>query len=217
MFTTTTPEQTSERTLASAVESTIAWRLRIETRVEHQAIEQNCRLRRLSEPDLEIEEYVSILRRLLAYVGPVEDDLRRWSQHLPHSLELASRLTKAELLRRDIATLSRSGDLEANLSVVAPSPGLSSVEQAWGCLYLFEGATMGGQILARCLQSNLGLTPDHGTAFYSSYRHLTGARWQTFKAALNASVVEEALFADEIVATAQATFRAMNLWMAGDR
>jgi len=188
-------------------------RLRAETRGEHLAIEQNRRLRRLSEADLSIPEYVSILVRLAGFLLPVEDDLRRGSDLFPQSIDLSARLLKTELLRRDVAALAPGFDWDAEPFILDSGIELGVPERAWGYLYVFEGATLGGQILARSLHAQLGLTPDHGTAFYNSYGKLTGARWQAFKAALNASVAEGTLKENEIIAGAQAAFHAMNAWM----
>jgi heme oxygenase len=184
-------------------------RLRAETRGHHEAIERNRRLHRLTEADLGVEEYVSILARMAAFLGPIETGLHRWEDRFPASLEVSARLIKTDLLRRDIAALAPG--FEDDLA--APVDGPATLERAWGCFYVFEGATLGGQILARSLHEQFGFTAEHGTAFYNSYGKQTGARWQAFKAALNAGVADEGLDEGEIIAGARATFQSMNEWM----
>ena len=190
-------------------------RLRVETRGHHEAIERNRRLRRLTQADLSVVEYVAILTRMVAFLGPVEAALRPWKDRFSPSLEMDARLTKTDLLRRDIAALA-PGLVAARAAPDALAFGqLATLERAWGCLYVFEGATLGGQLLARSLHEQFGFTAEHGTAFYNSYGKQTGARWQAFKSALNASVANQSLEESEIIASAQSTFQSMNEWMDG--
>jgi heme oxygenase len=188
-------------------------RLRIATRGEHEAIERNRRLSRLTQKDLSVEEYVDILVRLAGYFGPIETELDRWGDCFPQSLELKLRLTKTDMLRRDIAALASEFDGERSKRDGISFAGLTTRESAWGCLYVFEGATLGGQIMARSLHERFGFTAQHGTAFYNAYGRQNGARWQGFKAALNAAVADEGLEGNEIIAAARATFRSMDAWM----
>lgn len=208
-------EDTVVKPRSAASDGSFTARLRVETRGEHEAIERNRRLRRLTETDLGVEEYVSVLARLAGFLGPVETELHRWAGRFPRSLDLDARLTKADLLGRDLAALAPGFDGRVS-ALAAPFAGLATFERAWGCLYVFEGATLGGQILARSLHAQLGLTADRGTAFYNAYGKQTGARWKAFKAALNASVVEDGLDPGEIIAGARATFQSMNAWMDAD-
>jgi heme oxygenase len=187
-------------------------RLRLETRGEHESIERNRRLRRLSERDLSVDEYIVILVRMAAFLGPLEAALAQWADRFPASIEAPARLIKTSLLRRDIAALAPQLDNGAATNVVR----LATLESAWGSLYVFEGATLGGQIMARSLYEQFGFTAERGAAFYNSYGKQISARWQAFKAALNAEVAEDRLEESQIIAAARATFQSMNAWMDAD-
>ena len=55
--------------------------------------------------------------------------------------------------------------------------------QLIGTLYAIEGATLGGQVVSRQLQANLGLAATTGARFFHGYGDVaeTGRRWQAFE------------------------------------
>jgi heme oxygenase len=50
-----------------------------------------------------------------------------------------------------------------------------------GCLYVTEGATLGGQIISRSL-GQLGIGPTSGGLFFHGYGAKTGEMWKSFRA-----------------------------------
>ena len=52
---------------------------------------------------------------------------------------------------------------------------------AVGCLYVLEGATLGGQIISRHL-ATLGIGPANGALFFHGYGSRTGEMWKMFQA-----------------------------------
>ncbi len=197
-------------------ELVITARLRAETRSDHDAIEANPRMSRLTALDLGLCDYAAILSRMAGFHAPVERGLRRWAARFPAALDLEARLVKSDLLRqdlRDIGFAAEEGETEADGRFGA----FPTIEAAWGCLYVVEGATLGGQIIARNLHAALGVTSDRGAAFHMPYGAATGARWQGFKAILTDEVGRGALDPDAIVAGAREAFAALDGWMSGDR
>ena len=59
-------------------------------------------------------------------------------------------------------------------------PDCTTPEQLLGCLYVIEGATLGGRSITRHLQIRLGLTPESGGAFFDGYGAQTGSHWKAF-------------------------------------
>ena len=53
-----------------------------------------------------------------------------------------------------------------------------------GCLYVLEGATLGGVVIRRHPEQKLRLGPDNGAAFFHAYGPDTGRRWREFCGAL---------------------------------
>lgn len=197
---------------ANALRSDIAQRLRMETRPDHDAIEANPRLARLLAADLTRAEYATSLGRLLGYYLPVEAALRDMAHVFPAALEADVRLSKTGLLRADLTALGASSDVPCADDAFLP---MRQPEAAWGCLYVMEGSTLGGQIIARTLAASIDVHPTSGGSFHVPYGPLTGARWQTFRALLAREVEEHGLDPDAVVAGAKTTFATMNAWMAG--
>jgi len=110
---------------------------------------------------------------------------------------------KAQTLTRDLAVLA-----------VFPEPTLMctdvvailSVAEAFGCLYVLEGSTLGGQIISRQLGAKLGLTPENGGAFFSSYGPRVGQMWKVFSERLELFCSGHPECQEEIVQAALATF-----------
>lgn len=53
----------------------------------------------------------------------------------------------------------------------------ADIAELIGTLYAIEGSTLGGQVICRHLQANLGLTPARGARFFSAYGPETENRW----------------------------------------
>jgi heme oxygenase len=51
---------------------------------------------------------------------------------------------------------------------------------AVGCLYVLEGATLGGQFISRHL-ATLGIGPANGGLFFHGYGAKTGEMWKSFQ------------------------------------
>lgn len=125
--------------------------------------------------------YVDVLSRLAAYHAAAEAALAPWADALAtHGADPAAR-AKTPLLRRDLAALAGSGDVP---DFLAPPPAVPTPAHAFGLAYVLEGATLGGQLLRRQLGPALGLTPEHGLAFFAAYGADTGPMWRAFTAAL---------------------------------
>ena len=79
-------------------------------------------------------------------------------------------------------------------------------EQAFGCLYVLEGATLGGQLITRRL-GDLAVP----SGFFSSYGSEVGPMWRRFGHQLGA---REDLDSTEVVEAANATFSLFDSWFA---
>jgi heme oxygenase len=82
-----------------------------------------------------------------------------------------------------------------------------------GWLYVLEGATLGGAVIARHVR-RAGTVPAAALSFHTLYGRSLGARWREYHAAVAAWVGEDARRADAVVAGALATFAALEDWCA---
>jgi heme oxygenase len=196
-------------------DSSVWLQLRQATRPNHEAIEENPYLKRLLAGDISKEEYVSILKKLAAFYAPVEDEWLRWASRFPKELEIEARACKTALLREDLAELDdERPDQQDQLHFdLAP---FQSLEEVWGCVYVIEGSTVGGQLIAKALANSLGVTTGHGGSFYSPYGETTALRWQIFRKTLNDAVESQALDLDKMTTAARSTFSSLDRWMAAN-
>lgn len=186
-------------------------RLKRETRPAHDSIEANIRLARLTAPDLQRSEYVAILARLWGFHRPVEAQLQQLLGASGLGLALERR-QKAHLLEHDLSLLGAP----IETAPCCPWRLREDAAAAWGVLYVLEGATLGGRMILKHLQSSLGLGPDTGAAYYAGYGAETGAMWQGFRARLGAVCAERPHWEARVLAGALATYREMDAWVAGD-
>jgi heme oxygenase (biliverdin-IX-beta and delta-forming) len=59
-------------------------------------------------------------------------------------------------------------------------PEIERIGQLVGVLYTIEGATLGGQVISRCLAEHHGLGSTGGACFFNGYGERTPIMWQDF-------------------------------------
>ncbi len=91
-------------------------------------------------------------------------------------------------------------------------PDLTHFAQALGCLYVLEGATLGGQIIARQLRQSFNFDAQYGAAFFNGYGAQTAEKWKTFGAALTFYATSSEL-EDTIIQAADETFLTLEQWL----
>lgn len=179
--------------------------LREQTRVEHAAIEATLGL--MSDA-LTLQEYRRTLERFHGFWQPLEARLRQVPGLDMTGIDLAAR-AKTPLLALDLRALGVEEPRGARLCDDLPLVG--SPGAALGCLYVIEGASLGGQIISRHLRARLDITKDTGGRFFHGYGERTGEMWRTFRAAVE--VFDASAGAqDEMVAAAIGTFRGLRVW-----
>ena len=153
-------------------------RLKDATTADHQRLDAHPRLQALLAPGLPNAIYGALLHALLAWYTPLELHLinRLDSWRVPLALD---RRRKTGLLERDLRVLGL-GDHLTELAPDAALPMLDCRPAALGCMYVLEGATLGGQMIARQLQQNAGMTITTGSAFFHSYGPEVGSLWHAF-------------------------------------
>lgn len=180
-------------------------RLREETRAEHDAIEAALGL--MSE-SLTPGAYRRTLERFYGYYQPFEAAIRAVDGWAGCGLELDDR-RKTPLLESDLRVLGE--DRPERLPQCQQLPRIFSMADAFGGLYVMEGATLGGQHISRHVRQTLGVTPETGGRFFYGYGERTGTMWQSFRSALVAFATTRQA-EDEVVASAIATFKTLRGW-----
>lgn len=184
--------------------------LRAATRQLHRKLDERGCMRRLVAPDLRQAEYVEILAAFWGFYAPLEEDLARVTAS-PAWAPWATGRRQAGRLARDLAFFGRGiGALPRCEKVTC----LKSETDLPGVLYVLEGSALGGQVISKCLNRSLALTPETGAAFFFGDGAGTRARWHDFLACLHVWAAPKT--EDEIegpAAAARETFRALSLWL----
>lgn len=143
--------------------------LRAATRADHKALEAQPLMRRLVAPELTLAEYGQIMRAQRAFYRMLEPMLWSFERQLRERLpEVGYRYhSRLPSLERDCRQLALSDDETegAQGSVFRPK----SAEEALGVLYVLEGASQGGRVIAHRLTQVLALDDDNGACFFSLY------------------------------------------------
>ena len=187
--------------------SLLRQQLKRETAGLHQRLEAQLGL---MEPELSIHRYQRVLRTFYGFYAPVEASLVRLAAAGPPlGFPLRARCALIEtdlhalgLARRELAGLPRCTDL----------PRLSCPEDLAGCLYVLEGACLGGQVIAQALHQQLGVAKGSGGSFFVGDAEATSARWILFLTWLD-GLARAGARSDEIVASACATFLTLGRWV----
>lgn len=183
--------------------------LKRETLADHIGIEQRFNLpSRLQSAG----EYGRLLSYFWGFYAPVEERLAARGDWASYGIEIQQRL-KAHLAIADLRALGWAPPALADLPRCQELPALDSFAQAAGCLYVLEGATLGGQYIARQTERALGLTPQHGCSFFTSYGERVGPMWLALRKALN-DAEQRDLDAAAVVGGARETFRCFDRWLA---
>jgi heme oxygenase len=191
-------------------------RLKLATGASHVALEKQLPL---MNADLSRDEYRRCLARFYGFYAPLEDQLLTSPHWSGLALDYASRL-KTPRLVRDLVALGSSAAALAELPRCMDLPNTYTPEHLLGSLYVIEGATLGGRIITRHLQVQLGLTPESGGAFFDGYGAQTGDQWKAFCALLShhatptvePSAVTESRH-EAIAAGANQTFDTLTRWL----
>ena len=173
---------------------TLLERLKIETRPAHDRIEAAMDLdRRVSSRD----SYRDLLIRFYGFH-------RAWeSAAAARAPDRAffERRCKTEVLARDLEVLGFKSEDIMRLPQCRPLMPLPAPAAVLGSMYVVEGSTLGGAIIARDVERRLGLTAETGCAYFRSYGRDIADMWKSFGALLLEASSPET--DDNIVASAQ--------------
>jgi heme oxygenase len=183
-------------------------RLKRETAAAHHHLEAQLGL---LDPSLDVHRYRRVLETFYGFYAPVEIEVaRRAAVEPPLGFPLRAR---TGLIERDLLALGVSPTELAALALCRDRPELSCVEDLAGCLYVVEGACLGGQVLTPLLRRRLDLAKNSGAAFFSGDEEWTLPRWTVVVAWLD-ELPRAGASAAKIISAATATFDAFARWAA---
>lgn len=150
------------------------------------------------------EDYIRMLNWLYGFYSPMETLIRR--QLTSDVFPDMDKRCRAEYLLWDI---QRSGLAVPSPDTCHELPAIDSIDRALGALYVLEGSTLGGRIIAGMVSRQLGTTDS--LSFFNGYGAETGTMWQSFKEFLDQPRSEDQK--TDIIDTAKATFITFKNWI----
>lgn len=175
-------------------------KLKESTRDQHEALES---VVDVMNRTFSLDDYKGLLTKFYRFYSSLEPNLPT-GELLEAGFDTSPR-KKVPLLERDLNALGVL-DKVKHLPAGSGAPAVGSVPEAWGSIYVMEGATLGGQVITRHLKEHLGVTPEKGGAFFNSYGKEVGPMWKAFGAAVTAYSEKNPEADEAIVESAKRTF-----------
>ena len=181
-------------------------RLKSETARAHDRIEEEINLEAITHS---ISAYRNLLGRLYGFHAAWEP----MAEHALADAEFFRKRRKVALLQTDLRDLGMSGDRIAKLGLCDPTVTMRTPAEAWGSMYVVEGSTLGGTVIARHVERYLGLSHHNGCHYFRCYGADVRPMWMSFRAGLLARCgpADE----DAVVAAACRTFDTLHNWLCG--
>jgi heme oxygenase len=120
----------------------------------------------------------------------------------PLKIDLKSIMQRRDLLAADLHALASVLPAPQSLGIRLPTSG-----HGFGCLYVLEGAALGGRVISKRVKQTLGLGPTTGGAYFHGLGRQTASHWSDFLTVLNTIPADSAMGANA-EAGAIATFLA---------
>jgi heme oxygenase len=186
----------------SAESPTLLSRLRLETRPYHDAVEANSFNTALAAGTVTATETAQFLARLYGFMQPYETALRLHAADFGPEWQLDQRY-RTPLILEDLARLG----FPAEPPLCIAMPPLHTQAQLLGAMYVMEGSTLGGQVIARQLDK-AGIAAH---AFFTGRAERTGPLWKAFCQLLGEAANEDQA---AVVASAILTFQSLSEWLS---
>jgi heme oxygenase (biliverdin-IX-beta and delta-forming) len=178
-------------------------KLKEATRQQHEGVEKSVDI--MSQM-FSIEDYKALLIKFYRFYSAIEPKFEAFDlKETGFDLDIRR---KTLLLENDLGKLDLS-EVAKTLPGFKDLPEINSIDQAFGCLYVIEGSTLGGQIINRHLKQHLGLTPENGGSFFNGYGEKTGMMWKEF-CEIVTNYDAKSNNSEDIIKAAKATFESIN-------
>ncbi len=185
--------------------------LRAATAEAHERLHHLPAFAALAAGRLDHAAYGALLGRLLGFHEPIEAAIAAQLGDAAFGLDLRA-LRRADLLRDDLGALGLNAAAIARLPR-ATAPDFADAAGAMGALYVAEGATLGGRLLARKLDPLLGDGSMQGRRFLLAGADPARPGWRTVRAALDRCGATPAGLS-AMIAGAGGAFAAFAAWFA---
>ncbi len=177
-----------------------------------------------------IDAFISLHYQFAYFYAPLERHLRTlpWDslglefeqrRKMPKLIAAIESLT--HLGATPMPVTQRQSESNLDLSWDAPPfthpprlPEIRNISQGLGCLYVLEGATLGGMFIFKHAAAQLNLDADAGCQFFYGYGGDTGLMWQKFGEIINKYAGSNSAVAAQLITSAEDTFKCFEAWFS---
>ena len=188
----------------------VTLRLREETREAHERVDTGLHL---LDGSLSRERYRHVLGRFRGYYALLEPALDTWHER-EGLLDWPAR-RKLHLIDSDLRAVGCGPRDIGRLPLCPDVPPVATTAQALGALYVVEGATRGGAVIAARLRG--GQVPAAALSFFSCYGGDVNRQWRRWAAVTTAWVGDDVERSDAVLVSARAVFHGLGEWLLGPR
>ncbi len=150
----------------------------------HDAAEKLFNSEKIFNKTFSLEDYKKIINTNYLMLLHSEDKIfNNLSENFSEKLQLNKRV-KLPLIEKDLASLALENQKPTH------TLDFTNEHEALGAMYVIEGSTLGGNVIAKQLSKTEGF--DEVTFnFFGCYQENTGPMWKNFKEVLDTEVTEE--------------------------
>ena len=189
----------------------ILQQLREKTAEHHKNLETSALLSHFSHGNITLPIYEKILSKFYGYFSPLESQFQQIPL-LPYYLSDYSSRRKTSTLQKDLSFLNSSNQQGGSLEICRDIPTVTTLDKAFGCLYVMEGSTLGAKVISKVIQEKLGISENNGGSYFQGYGPATGEYWRRFCAVMEHYAETEGN-AEEIVESANQVFIKLKAWL----
>lgn len=166
--------------------------LRQATQQAHLRVERHALLAPLLGSGLDLPRYFRVLRAFHAYYEALEPGLSKASLALLPTQSAGYRyIPRAEILAEDMQDIQGNHSAAASRPDSAKCPVRRTPGHILGWLYVLEGATQGGRIIAPRVSRALGLSGSYGARYFNLYQQ---GQWRSFQSLVEGCQVSSEAF-----------------------
>lgn len=177
--------------------------LRQSTHAEHAQLNRQPLLAGITQAGYPIEHYRLLLAAYMPFYQALEHAIGGFSQRSAVSFAYTPKLP---WLLADLQHFGGGPDeVSSGPQLTSAVFEINTLGHLLGVLYAVEGATLGGQLIARQVAAHLGLKANAGARFFNGYGPQTAHRWEQFLVYLEMHG-SDAVVRDQAVSAAKTTF-----------
>lgn len=156
--------------------------LKEQTKQQHDDTEAKLQSQKIFDKSYTLDDYKTLLIHNYQLISRYEPQIQEQLKGYPElKLDLRS---KIDALKVDLNNLNIETENEN------PTQNLENEAEAFGALYVMEGSTLGGNVIAKQLKKN----PEFENVefnYFGVYGENTGPYWQEFKSIIDEKITEE--------------------------